>query len=179
MAETEQFHKSDLPVEPGGADGEGQAAAERGLPLLKKITPPPPASSGNNDMVRPPKNFGSTHRVKQLLETYSMTAEKTLMGPEAVVAAAGEEKYHSYLMAAGNGARDSTYKLPPDVELSKTIRQRSSEDHGGPDPKTRHQVQVRTDLTSKSELTNAAAAAIAMNAVSEKLQQNGLVTLSR
>ena len=42
-------------------------------------------------------NFASTHRVKQLLETYSMTADKSMLGPEHAHTA---HTYVSHLMAA-------------------------------------------------------------------------------
>ncbi len=56
------------------------------------------------------KDFASTHRVKKLLETYTMTADRSLMGPDA-----SDHKFYAAAAAAA-----SSYKLPPDVELSKT-----------------------------------------------------------
>ena len=54
------------------------------------------------------------HRVKKLLETYTMTAERSLMGPDQSEAAEGA--YGKY----GFYQNSPSYKLPPDVELSKT-----------------------------------------------------------
>ena len=72
--------------------------------------PPPaemPASSTSSTVEK--KDFASTHRVKKLLETYTMTAERSLSGPDA-----SDHKFYA------NASTSGSYKLPPDVELSKT-----------------------------------------------------------
>ena len=50
-------------------------------------------SSANNINVEKAKGFASTHRVKKLLETYTMTAERSLMGPNASEDAFNQQKY--------------------------------------------------------------------------------------
>ena len=59
------------------------------------------------------------HRVKKLLETYTMTAERSLMGPDQSEAS---EAYANSKYYFG-----SNYKLPPDVELSKTSPESAKE----------------------------------------------------
>ena len=61
------------------------------------------------------------HRVKKLLETYTMTAERSLMGPDQSEAAEGA--YGKY----GFYQNSPSYKLPPDVELSKTSPESAKE----------------------------------------------------
>lgn len=75
---------------------------------------PPASSSGSSSSGGPDphKDFASRPRVKKLLETYKMTADRSLMGPEASEEAFNQHKYYYN--------SPSVYKLPPDVELSKT-----------------------------------------------------------
>ena len=108
------------------------------------------------------------------------------MGPEAVDASVASVGVHSNQPLMGSSA--GAYKLPPDVELSKTnlVKARELREECGPNPcseSKRHQVSVRQDLIheNKADIDQATAAArsLAMTAVSERLQQTGLITLSR
>ena len=87
----------------------------------------PPGGLVGLSAVEKAKGFASTHRVKKLLETYTMTAERSLMGPNASEDAFNQQKYFSGGGGGNNGgppflasSSASSYKLPPDVELSKT-----------------------------------------------------------
>lgn len=71
-----------------------------------------PATSSSGPASDSHKDFASRPRVKKLLETYKMTADRSLMGPEASEEAFNQHKYYYN--------SPSVYKLPPDVELSKT-----------------------------------------------------------
>ena len=101
------------------------------------------------------------HRVKKLLETYTMTAERSLMGPDQ-----SEEAYGKYYYA--------NYKLPPDVELSKT----------SPEAKELKNVDMAASKRLQMQMASVAAAAsggLKGGAVSPppmKAPSNG-VTLSR
>ena len=123
----------------------------------------------------PRKDFASRHRVKKLLETYTMTADRSLMGPDQASEDAFHQKYYS-----------SAYKLPPDVELSKTTSPPSEKDNS--------ETMNRVDLAASKRLQMQMAAAAAMaaglkggggaGAPSPPTQRrnqagNGLVTLSR
>ena len=126
----------------------------------------------------PRKDFASRHRVKKLLETYTMTADRSLMGPDQASeqdAFRDHQKYYS-----------SAYKLPPDVELSKTTSPPSEKDNS--------ETISRVDLAASKRLQMQMAAAAAMaaglkggggaGAPSPPTQRrnqagNGLVTLSR
>ena len=78
-------------------------------------TPPPlPPPPQPTKTIEKAKDFASTHRVKKLLEQYSMSAERSIMGPDASEEAFNQKAYF------GGFSGGSSYKLPPDVELSKT-----------------------------------------------------------
>ena len=62
------------------------------------------------------RDFAATHPVKKLLETYRNTAGRTLTGPA-----------NSSLEEAPYAR--NRYKLPPDVELSKTIEHDQPSQH--------------------------------------------------
>ena len=124
----------------------------------------------------PRKDFASRHRVKKLLETYTMTADRSLMGPDQ----ASEDAFHHQKYYS------SAYKLPPDVELSKTTSPPSEKDNS--------ETMTRVDLAASKRLQMQMAAAAAMaaglkggggaGAPSPPTQRrnqagNGLVTLSR
>ena len=124
----------------------------------------------------PRKDFASRHRVKKLLETYTMTADRSLMGPDQ----ASEDAFHHQKYYS------SAYKLPPDVELSKTTSPPSEKDNS--------ETMNRVDLAASKRLQMQMAAAAAMaaglkggggaGAPSPPTQRrnqagNGLVTLSR
>ena len=150
-------------------------------------TPSESASSevggpGRDPVVDPRKDFASRHRVKKLLETYTMTADRSLMGPDA---ASSEDAFHQKYYSS------AAYKLPPDVELSKTSTSPPSEKDN-----INHSESLsnRVDLAASKRLQMQMAAAAAMAAglkgggggapVSPPTQRrnqtgNGLVTLSR
>ena len=150
-------------------------------------TPSESASSGGggpgrDPVVDPRKDFASRHRVKKLLETYTMTADRSLMGPDA---ASSEDAFHQKYYSS------AAYKLPPDVELSKTSTSPPSEKDN-----INHSESLsnRVDLAASKRLQMQMAAAAAMAAglkgggggapVSPPTQRrnqtgNGLVTLSR
>ena len=76
----------------------------------------PPASSAPPSTDNKIKDFASTHRVKKLLETYTMTAERSMMGPTA-----SEDAFHQQKYLGGGHASNystSTYKLPPGMNIS-------------------------------------------------------------
>ena len=115
----------------GGSGGGGPTSGTT-VPSLAPPNGPPgglgliSASVSAINVEKTAKDFASTHRVKKLLETYTMTAERSLMGPNASEDAFNQQKYFS-----GHGGNNggppflasssaSSYKLPPDVELSKT-----------------------------------------------------------
>ena len=75
-------------------------------------TPTDPVTAPR-EPVDPRKDFASRHRVKKLLETYTMTADRSLMGPDQASEDASRDLFHQKYYS-------SAYKLPPDVELSKT-----------------------------------------------------------
>jgi hypothetical protein len=95
------------------------------------------------------KDFGNTHHVKKLLETYIDTAGRTLTGPAN----------SSIEDAPYKSARNVTYKLPPEIELSKTSCL--------PEEEERTAKSMRDDIPAKFKLES-----------SEKMN-NGMVTLSR
>ena len=116
----------------GGGSGGGGPTSGTTVPSLAPPNGPPgglgliSASVSAINVEKTAKDFASTHRVKKLLETYTMTAERSLMGPNASEDAFNQQKYFS-----GHGGNNggppflasssaSSYKLPPDVELSKT-----------------------------------------------------------
>ena len=115
---------------------------------------PVPSSSG--------RDFAATHPVKKLLETYRNTAGRTLTGPAA-----------SSLEAGGNASR---YRLPPDVELSKTSVADDDDDHRGGSHE--HNVALQHYQQQygapQHKLMSAAEAQEAKLAAA-----NGMVTLSR
>jgi len=127
--------------------------------------------------VDPRKDFASRHRVKKLLETYTMTADRSLMGPDQASEDAFHQKYYN-----------NAYKLPPDVELSKTTSPPSEKLHDNSDSGS------RVDLAASKRLHMQMAAAAAMAAGLKggggagmpsppthrrNHPGNGLVTLSR
>ena len=79
--------------------------AVQGPPPLTSIVLSTTAASkmlGNNDPSPSNKvaELSSTkHRVKQLLETYSMTAEKSLMGPEEAAYSKFDQSYSGMMVA--------------------------------------------------------------------------------
>ena len=153
----------------GGGGGGGVALA----------TPSESGNSSGREPVAPRKDFASRHRVKKLLETYTMTADRSLMGPDA---ASSEDAFHQKYYSS------AAYKLPPDVELSKTTTSPPSEKDNNSESLS------RVDLAASKRLQMQMAAAAAMAAglkgggggapVSPPTQRrnqtgNGLVTLSR
>ena len=125
-----------------------------------------PASTGGSGVV-PNGNDPSEkqkHRVKKLLETYTMTAERSLMGPDQ-----SEEAYGKYYYP-------SNYKLPPDVELSKTSPPESSKELKHVDVAASKRLQLQM-----ASVAAAASGGLKGGAVSPppvKTPSNG-VTLSR
>ena len=103
----------------------------------------PPPSSG--------KGFASTHRVKQLLETYIGTADKTLTGPAQSSLENPE---------GGHFRRLPAIRLPPDVKLSKA-----------------HPLEEEEEKVEGAEKGPAEANPAKIE--HEKIVNNGLVTLSR
>ena len=142
----------------------------------------PPSSTGSS---APPstadkiKDFASTHRVKKLLETYTMTAERSMMGPTA-----SEDAFHQQKYLGGGHASNysaSTYKLPPDVELSKTSPNSEANNHGSSsDTKVdvaasrRLQMQMTTGLKGGGPMSPPPPSGTVKSSAG-----NGLVTLSR
>lgn len=116
---------------------------------------PPPSGGGGSNGGNPPRDFSSTHRVKKLLETYRSTAGRTLTGPASM-----EE-------APYQRGRSMAYKLPPDVELSKTVE----DDPPPPSPK-RHQPEYGYHHAGRGEPPSEAMP-------QEGKVHNGRVTLSR
>ena len=88
--------------------------ASQGPPPLTSIVLSTSAASkmlGNKDPSPSTKvaELSSTkHRVKQLLETYSMTAEKSLMGPEEAAYSKFEQSYSGMFQNMLNCISDST-----------------------------------------------------------------------
>jgi hypothetical protein len=90
--------------------------------------------SGGSPATPPPnkQDFGSTHRVKKLLETYIGTAGHTLTGPANSSLEDPPYKQHrsSSIIQRSHSSppplslpqpQRPTYKLPADIELSKTV----------------------------------------------------------
>ena len=68
----------------GGGVVESPQSQGPAPPSQQPSVPPPPGSSSvpsSSSTTPPNKDFGSTHRVKKLLETYIGSASRTLTGP--------------------------------------------------------------------------------------------------
>ncbi len=172
MADTaEQPHNGLAPPnKTAGAEGGGGASS----------------SSSSSVVAGPPKrDFGSTHRVKKLLETYIGTAGHTLTGPansslEDPPYKRGATMVHP--RSPSPPPSRAAYKLPPDVELSKTVdddHDRESGgggvDDGGPH-KRRLLVPPHDRYYSSDKMTNGSGGD---EAHPHKMLPNGRVTLSR
>ncbi len=159
------------------------------------------SSAQQQQPAKPAKDFGSTHRVKKLLDTYLGTAGQTLTGPaNSSLEDAATTRYKGGVgpptgappvpvaaAAAAAAAAAIHYKLPPDVELSKTSghpdddaeeeaafvrsKQRAAEEY------YREKV-AHVDRQQVGYSTSASSAHLHHHEVAEKVN-NGLVTLSR
>ena len=137
---------------------ESKVSEPGSLPGANPAAPGPGVVPNGNDPSEKQK-----HRVKKLLETYTMTAERSLMGPDQ-----SEEAYGKYYY--------SNYKLPPDVELSKTSPESAKEHLKNVDLAASKRLQIQM-----ASVAAAASGGLKGGAVSPppmKTPSNG-VTLSR
>ena len=168
------------------ASSAGSLAGSGGVGGGVAVATPTDPVTAPREPVDPRKDFASRHRVKKLLETYTMTADRSLMGPDQASEDASRDLFHQKYYS-------SAYKLPPDVELSKTTSRDIS-----PSEKLHDNSETmpmsRVDLAASKRLQMQMAAAAAMAAglkggggagapspPSQRRNQagNGLVTLSR
>ena len=140
-------------------------AATTAAPINTPMTPPP-TGVGVGLGGGPSKDFASRHRVKKLLETYHMTAERSLMGPDHHSSTDSDHGglgfQHPKYFSAKNPP-SASYKLPPDVELCRTsspppdLRGGIKMDPNDPNPL--HKVDLAA--TKRLHMQMAAAAAMA------------------
>ena len=97
-----------------------------------------PTSTPSSTPSSQPANQPPTHRVKKLLETYIGSAGRTLSGPAE---SALENEVMPY--------KRMQYKLPPDVELSKTMVDDGHHGDGGDAPPEK--IKATAKFISKTE----------------------------
>ena len=111
-------------------------------------------------------NQPPTHRVKKLLETYIGSAGRTLSGPAE---SALENEVMPY--------KRMQYKLPPDVELSKTMVDDGHHGDGGDAPPEKIKAMMAAGETGNGPVSERGHQMSDVHP--EKLRGNGMVTLSR